>query len=177
MDIVTCISHSNFNSKHDDKCKFTFTFIPLVTTCNLFPLEVVQKYQHCQLCVLRENSIVSFFGPDMACFSVSSGVTCWGIKGEIIPTLLGGEERSYLVAAKRFWQLDPLIFGPVPPFLIHATCRSSLGRKRLVEQTKQFQYLVHILFLETPLLISAKNPINSTVVISKNYRINRVIYS
>ena len=29
MDIVTCVSHSNFNSKHHDKCQFAFTFISL----------------------------------------------------------------------------------------------------------------------------------------------------
>ena len=56
MDIV--ISHFNFNSKHHDESKFTLTFISLVTTSNLFPLEIVQKCQHWQLCVLRENSVV-----------------------------------------------------------------------------------------------------------------------
>ena len=41
MDIV--ISHLNFNSTHHDKCKFSLILIPLVTTSNLFSLEVVQK--------------------------------------------------------------------------------------------------------------------------------------
>ena len=51
------INPFNFNSKHYDKCKFSLKLIGLLTVSNLFPLEVVQKYQHCQLCVLRENSI------------------------------------------------------------------------------------------------------------------------
>ena len=37
------------------KCKFRLQLIPLVIT-NFFSLEVVQKRQHCQLCVLPENS-------------------------------------------------------------------------------------------------------------------------
>ena len=157
----------------------TFQFI-LVRSCTEMPTSPT-------LCITGKTRLCHFFCPDMVCISVSSGVTCWGIKGEIIPALWGGggRRRSYLVAAKRFWQLDPLIFGPVPPFLIHATCRSSLGRKK-VSGAKQSNFkipslwmgnVVHILFLETPLLISAKTPINSMVVISKNYRINRVIYS
>ena len=59
MDIV--ISHFNFNSKHHSKRQFALTFIPLVTTDNLFPLEFVQKCQHCQLRVLRENSVALHF--------------------------------------------------------------------------------------------------------------------
>ena len=33
--------------------------LQLATVCNLFPLEVVQKCQHCQLgrCLLQKNSI------------------------------------------------------------------------------------------------------------------------
>ena len=54
------ISHFSFNKKHNDKCKFALNFLPLVTTSNLFSLEVVQKCQHCQLFVLRENSIGPF---------------------------------------------------------------------------------------------------------------------
>ena len=46
----------NFNSKYHDKCIFVVKLISLANTSNLFPLEVVQKCQHCQLCVLRENS-------------------------------------------------------------------------------------------------------------------------
>ena len=41
LDVV--ISHINLISKHH------------VTSPNLFPLEVVQKYQHCQLCGLKEK--------------------------------------------------------------------------------------------------------------------------
>ena len=37
--------------------KFTLKIIQLTTLPNLFPLEVVQKCQHNQLWVLRENSI------------------------------------------------------------------------------------------------------------------------
>ena len=51
MDIV--INNLNFNSKHHDECKSAVKLIPLVTTFNLFLLEVVQKWQHCQLCVLQ----------------------------------------------------------------------------------------------------------------------------
>ena len=51
MDIL--LNLLNFNSKHHDKCKVELKCIPLVTTSNLFSLEVVQK---CQLCVTRKNS-------------------------------------------------------------------------------------------------------------------------
>ena len=47
-----CISHLNINSKHHDKCKFALEFIAILTTLNFFSLEVVQKCQHGQLCVL-----------------------------------------------------------------------------------------------------------------------------
>ena len=56
MDIV--ISYLNFNSKNYDKCRFVVELISLVNTFYLFSLEVVQKCQHCQLCVLWENSNV-----------------------------------------------------------------------------------------------------------------------
>ena len=56
MDIV--ISYLNFNSKNYDKCRFVVELISLVNTSYLFSLEVVQKCQHCQLCVLWENSNV-----------------------------------------------------------------------------------------------------------------------
>ena len=46
------INPFNFNSKHYDKCQFSLKLIGLLTASNLFPLEVVQKCQHCQLCVL-----------------------------------------------------------------------------------------------------------------------------
>ena len=48
------INHPSFDSKHDDK--FKCALIWLLTVSDLFPLEFVQKYQCCQLCVLRENS-------------------------------------------------------------------------------------------------------------------------
>ena len=35
--------------------------IRLLTVSNLFALETVQSCQHCQLCVLRENSIIWSF--------------------------------------------------------------------------------------------------------------------
>ena len=55
-EIVIAVNHLTFNLKHHDKCKFAVKWTPLVTTSNIFPLEVVQKCQHCQLCVLRKNS-------------------------------------------------------------------------------------------------------------------------
>ena len=51
------IHHINYNSKHHGKCKFAFKLIRFLTVSNLFTLEVVQKCQRCQLCVLWENSI------------------------------------------------------------------------------------------------------------------------
>ena len=39
----------------------TLKQIKQLPVSNLFPLEVVQKCQHCQLCVLRENSNVAVF--------------------------------------------------------------------------------------------------------------------
>ena len=53
------INHFNFNSKHYEKCKFALKLIEFLTVSNLFKLEVVQKCQHCQLCVLQKNSIGS----------------------------------------------------------------------------------------------------------------------
>ena len=51
------ISYLNFKSKHHDKCKFAVKLISLANTSNFFfSLEVVQKCQHYQLSVLRENS-------------------------------------------------------------------------------------------------------------------------
>ena len=49
------ISHFSFNSKHHDKVIFALKLIWLLTVYNL---EVAQKCQCCQLCVLRENSNV-----------------------------------------------------------------------------------------------------------------------
>ena len=47
------INHFNFNLKHHDKCQFVLKLIWLLIVCNLFPLEVVQKLQCCQLlCIL-----------------------------------------------------------------------------------------------------------------------------
>ena len=58
----TVITHFNFNPKqHHGKCKCALTFIPLLSTSNLFTLEVVQKCQHCQLCELWENSTVTLY--------------------------------------------------------------------------------------------------------------------
>ena len=44
------------NSKHPSACQFELKWILFSTISNLFRLEVVQKCQYCQLCVLRENS-------------------------------------------------------------------------------------------------------------------------
>ena len=43
----------------NSNCQCVLKFIQLSTISNvdLFPLEIVQKCQHYQLCVLRENSI------------------------------------------------------------------------------------------------------------------------
>ena len=46
------ISHFDFNSEYHDKCKSALKLIKILTVSNLFSLEVVQKCQHCQLCVL-----------------------------------------------------------------------------------------------------------------------------
>ena len=53
-DIV--ISYFKFNSKHHDKYTFVVKLTSLANTSKLCTLEVVQKYQHSQLCLLRENS-------------------------------------------------------------------------------------------------------------------------
>ena len=53
--IYIVINHFKFNSWHHDKCKVALKLIPLLTTSNLFWLEVVQIGQ---LCVIRENSIL-----------------------------------------------------------------------------------------------------------------------
>ena len=42
--------------KHYEKYKFALELIGLLTVSNLFPLKVVQKCQHCQLCVLWDNT-------------------------------------------------------------------------------------------------------------------------
>ena len=54
LDIV--ISHFNYISKH---VTFTLKLIQVVRIPYLLPLEVVEKCQNCQLCVLRENSYSS----------------------------------------------------------------------------------------------------------------------
>ena len=54
MKVDTVVSYTYPDSKYHVKGKFTLAFIQLATITNLFPLEVVQKCQHCQLCVLRE---------------------------------------------------------------------------------------------------------------------------
>ena len=57
MDIV--INHLNFISRHHDKCKVALTFSPLVTTSNIFSLEIEQKRQVCQLCVSRKTGMAT----------------------------------------------------------------------------------------------------------------------
>ena len=39
----SAITYPNFNSKHHDKCTFVIKLITLISTSNLFSLEVVQK--------------------------------------------------------------------------------------------------------------------------------------
>ena len=53
------MSYIKVNSKRHEKYKSSRNLIQLVTISNIFTLEGVQYYQHCQLCVSRENSIVS----------------------------------------------------------------------------------------------------------------------
>ena len=53
--VHTVVSDIYLDSKYHVKCKFASKFIQLVTITTLFPFGVVQKCQHCQLCVLREN--------------------------------------------------------------------------------------------------------------------------
>ena len=55
--VDTVISHTYFNSKYHVKCKFASRFIQLVTITKLFVFEIVQKSQHCQLCVLRKTQM------------------------------------------------------------------------------------------------------------------------
>ena len=54
------ISHFNYNSKHFDQCKIALKQIGLKLVFNLFSLELDQKCQHCQLCVLGENTDANF---------------------------------------------------------------------------------------------------------------------
>ena len=51
MQIVN--SYLHLNSQHHEKCKCALKFILLATTSNLISLEVLQKCQHCQFCVLQ----------------------------------------------------------------------------------------------------------------------------
>ena len=48
------VNHFNFNSKYQNKCKLALKLIRLSTVSNIFPLEIVQTSQRCQLCVLWE---------------------------------------------------------------------------------------------------------------------------
>ena len=59
----TFFGHIYFDSKYHAKCKFALKCIQLVTITNLFPYEVVQKWQHCELCTLRENLNVHRISP------------------------------------------------------------------------------------------------------------------
>ena len=52
------ISHLSYNLKHLRNVNLFPNWLDLLTVHNLFPLEVVQKSQYCQICVLREKSIV-----------------------------------------------------------------------------------------------------------------------
>ena len=46
------IGDLNCNSKHYDKCESALKLIRFLTVYNLFPLEVVQNCELCQLCLL-----------------------------------------------------------------------------------------------------------------------------
>ena len=69
------INHFNFNSKHHDKCKFALKLIWYLTVFKLFSLEVVQKCQCCQLCVLQESSNGSAL-PDLSCCTQGRNYCC-----------------------------------------------------------------------------------------------------
>ena len=47
----TVFGHFNFNSKYHGQQKFAQNFLHLAAVSNLFPLEVAQKCQYCQLSV------------------------------------------------------------------------------------------------------------------------------
>ena len=69
--VDTVVRHIYFGLKYHVKSKFASKFIQLVTITNLFPFEVVQKYQYCQLCVLRENSNDLRIFTDLSIFHMS----------------------------------------------------------------------------------------------------------
>ena len=52
----TVINRINFNSIYHDKFRFVLNLIQLLSISILFSLEVIQKRQCCQVCVLWENS-------------------------------------------------------------------------------------------------------------------------
>ena len=41
------INHFHFHSKYDDKSKYDLKLICCLTVFNLFPIEIVQKFQCC----------------------------------------------------------------------------------------------------------------------------------
>ena len=84
------ISPHNFNSKHYDRYKFSLKRIELISFSNLFVLEVVQKYKHCQLWVLRENSPVTVL--HVPIFS------CYRCLHDFVQTVEGGIEKLKLAA-------------------------------------------------------------------------------
>ena len=49
------VSHMYIDSKYRVKNKFASKFIQLVIITNLFPFEVTEKCQYCQLFALRET--------------------------------------------------------------------------------------------------------------------------
>ena len=51
--VDTVVSRVYFDPNYHEKCEFVSKFIQLVIVTNLFPFEVVQKFQHCQLCVSK----------------------------------------------------------------------------------------------------------------------------
>ena len=68
-------SRFNVNSKHHGKPKFALKLIRLRSVYNLYPLEFLQKYQHCQLCVLGKNSNWSgnkYQTPPVQCFEIEN---------------------------------------------------------------------------------------------------------
>ena len=76
----TEIDQLNFNLKHYEKCKFSLKPIRLLTVSNLFPLDIAQKCQSCQLRSWRENSKVKI----LPCHKYEEGIADPGRGGCMI---------------------------------------------------------------------------------------------
>ena len=140
--IVKVVSCLTFNFKHHDKCKLTVKLIPLVTTFNLFPLQVEQKCQHCQLCVLWENSNLALF-----CEKIGRVVNVTSVKGRL-PVLFsaayaitkyGGESFSDIL------RLEMSKFGV--SVSIVEPCSFGMATDCLVSQIQSKEALLYNIYL------------------------------